>query len=154
MLLRRQVIEAFKEAIRASDPRAITRQHVRLQDGKLIAGPTKLDLSHYDRVFVIGGGKASLGMALEIERILGDRVTDGIVNIPNYLTRRPGSNRVKLNPAAHPIPSMKGVIGVEEMLRLVGRRGDAQTDARPEASPRRPVFALGPPHLGKDLMQR
>ncbi len=119
--LRRQILEAVQQAIRAADPSAIIRRRVRLQDGKLVAGSTKLDLSFFDRVFVIGGGKASLGMALEIERILGDTITDGLVNIPDYLTPRPRNHPVKLNPATHPIPSIRGVLGVEKMLKLAGK---------------------------------
>lgn len=121
MLLRRQVLEAVKEAIRAADSSSIIRRKVRLQGRKLIVESITLDLSLIERVFVIGGGKATLGMAIEIERILGNRITDGLVNIPDYSTPKPGSHRVKLNEATHPIPSMKGAIGVEKMLKLVNK---------------------------------
>lgn len=119
MSLRRHVLEAVKKAILAADPSLIIRQKVRLHGRNLIVESTKLDLSLFDRVFVIGAGKSTLGMALEIERILGDRITDGLVNIPDYLTNRPRSHRVKFNPATHPSPSIRGVMGVEKMLKLV-----------------------------------
>ncbi len=121
MPLRRQVLEAVREAIKAADPRRIVRQQVRIQGGKLIACSIRVDLSVFERVFVIGGGKAALGMAIEIERILGERITDGLVNIPDYLPPKPGTHRVKLNAATHPIPSMKGAIGVQKMLKLVNK---------------------------------
>src|SRR5207245_2270986 len=72
------------------------------------------------RIFVIGGGKASALMATEVEAILGDRITSGVVNVPDYLKRRPKLRRIQLNGASHPIPSESGQRGVERMLRLLG----------------------------------
>ncbi len=120
MLARRQVLEAVKNAIRAADPSSIIRDKVRLQGQKLIVESNKIDLALFDRIFVIGAGKATLGMALEVERILGDKISDGTVNIPDYLTP-PQSHRVKFNPTTHPVPSTEGVIGVEKMLKLVSK---------------------------------
>jgi glycerate 2-kinase len=70
---------------------------------------------------VIGGGKASAGMAMEIEKILRNRITGGSVNIPAYTKPWPKNSRIMFNPASHPIPSEKGVRGVKNMLQLVGK---------------------------------
>jgi glycerate 2-kinase len=72
-------------------------------------------------VLVIGGGKASAGMALEAEQILNDWVTGGSVNIPAYTRPWPKSSRIEFNPATHPVPSQQGVHGVRNMFRLVGQ---------------------------------
>jgi glycerate 2-kinase len=58
-------------------------------------------------------------MALELEGILGKRITGGVVNIPDYLRPRPHCERIALHDATHPIPSTEGVRGVEKMLELV-----------------------------------
>ena len=78
-----------------------------------------LDLTQFERILVIGGGKASAGMALEVERILGNKMLGGSVNIPVYTKPWPRSSRIEFNPATHPIPSEKGVRGVKKMLQLV-----------------------------------
>ncbi len=118
---RRHVLEALEKGLRAADPGKFVRKKVRRKGHHLSAGSHRFDLSRYDRVLVIGGGKASAGMALEIERVLGDRLTAGIVNVPHNLKPRTGSGGVLFHPATHPLPMQRGVRGVEKMLELVGR---------------------------------
>ena len=113
--------EALNEALQAADPHAIIRDNVNLRNSILRVSDFSLKLDEFERIFVIGGGKASAGMALEIERILGNRITGGSVNIPDYSKPWPKSSRIVFNPATHPIPSQRGVLGVENMLQLVGK---------------------------------
>ena len=113
--------EALNEALLAADPRTIVRDNVSLRNNILRVSEFSLKLDEFERVLVIGGGKASAGMALEIERILGNRITGGSVNIPIYTKPWPKSSRIAFNAATHPIPSQRGVLGVENMLRLVGK---------------------------------
>ena len=115
------LVEALNEALLAADPRTIIRDNVSVRNNALRVSDLSLKLDEFERVLVIGGGKASAGMALEIERILGNRVTGGSVNIPIYTKPWPTSSRIVFNPATHPIPSQKGVLGVENMLRLIGK---------------------------------
>ena len=82
MTLRKDAREAVKAAIRAADPESFVREKVRLRGPNLVIGPLRLDLSDFNRIFVVGGGKASLGMAFGVDRLLGGRITDGLVNIP------------------------------------------------------------------------
>ena len=115
------MIQALNQALRAADPKSILRQKIKLKGSKLTVDSVKLDLSQYERVLVIGGGKASANMALGIERILGKRITAGIVNIPDYLEPKPKSELIEFHEATHPIPSSEGVNGVRKMLKLVGK---------------------------------
>jgi glycerate-2-kinase len=94
---------------------------VKVRRNALTVGTLSLKLSEFRRVLVIGGGKASAGMALEIERILDGWITGGSVNIPVYTKPCPRSKKINFNPASHPIPSEDGVRGVKNMLRLVGQ---------------------------------
>ncbi|MHB1869046.1 MAG: DUF4147 domain-containing protein, partial [Nitrososphaerales archaeon] len=109
---RKDIIQALNEALHAANPKTILKQKIKLKGSDLIVDSVKLDLSRYERILVIGGGKASAGMSMAIERILGERITAGIVNIPDYLKPRPKSNRIGFHEATHPIPSSKGVNGV------------------------------------------
>ena len=117
---RASLVEALTQALLAADPRTIIRNTVRVRNNNLQVSEFSLKLDEFDRILVIGGGKASAGMALEIERILGNRITSGSVNIPIYTKPWPTSPRIVFNPANHPVPTVKGVQGVENMLRLVG----------------------------------
>jgi glycerate-2-kinase len=80
-----------------------------------------LKIAEFERVLVIGGGKASARMALELERVLDGKLTGGSLNIPDYTRPWPRGSRISFNPASHPIPSEKGVRGVKKMLKLVER---------------------------------
>lgn len=118
---RRALLDALEEALLAADPRTIIRKTVKLQSNNLNVSTLSLRLGEFRRIVVVGGGKASADMALEIERILGSRITGGSVNIPGYTRPWPTSSRIAFIPATHPIPSEKGFRGVRNMLRLVGQ---------------------------------
>jgi hydroxypyruvate reductase/glycerate 2-kinase len=71
------------------------------------------------RLFVIGGGKAGGAMAEALEQIIPpELITAGVVNcnIIDYDTKK-----IKINLAGHPIPDVRGITGVHEMLVLMDK---------------------------------
>ncbi len=120
-LSRRVLVEALSEALLAADPRRILGNKVKVRRNALEIGELSFKLSEFRRVLVIGGGKATAGMALEIGQILDDWITGGSVNIAAYSKPWPKSKKINFNPASHPVPSEDGVRGVKNMLRLVGQ---------------------------------
>ncbi len=100
--------------------------HVKITGDQLEVLGKRYPLKEIGRVLVIGGGKASAGMALSLEGLLGERIEAGVVNIPRNLelSRRP--RRIRLLEAGHPLPDAEGERGVEEMLGLLkdAGRGD------------------------------
>src|SRR5579875_3322484 len=119
--LRHEALAALHIAISAADPKRIVRANLKLRKSRLRVGSIAIDLDSFDRVFVIGGGKASAAMGEELERILGTRISGGVINYPDYLRPRPRSRLIFYNEATHPVPSVKGVRGVEKMLNLLGK---------------------------------
>src|SRR5947208_863885 len=117
--LHRDVLHAMNAALAAADPTTIVRKNLKLIGSVLHVGNLQYPLKDYRRILVIGGGKASGYMAEEIEKLLGDWITSGLVIIPDYLRPTPRSRRIRYHPATHPIPTRKGVEGVLAMLRLV-----------------------------------
>ncbi|TMI15561.1 glycerate kinase [Candidatus Bathyarchaeota archaeon] len=117
--LHRDVLHAMNAALAAADPTRIIRKNLKLIGSVLHVGNLQYPLKDYRRILVIGGGKASGYMAEEIEKLLGDWITSGLVIIPDYLRPTPRSRRIRYHPATHPIPTRKGVEGVLAMLRLV-----------------------------------
>ena len=75
------------------------------------------------RVIVVGAGKAGPGMATGLERALANRL-EGLVNVPEGMGAT--LERIRLH-AARPQgvnePTPDGVVGAEEMLRLLGSAG-------------------------------
>ncbi len=78
------------------------------------------------RVFVVGGGKASGSMAVELEKIVGpESITAGIVNSKSGTV---GLEKIKVVSAGHPVPDATGVQSVREMLSMKTRYGIGKGD--------------------------
>jgi glycerate 2-kinase len=83
-------------------------------------------LSSANRIFVIGGGKASGLMAQALEDIIGvSNITAGVINFKGGPTR---TQRIKTVISGHPTPDQRGVGGVKEMLALKERYAIGQDD--------------------------
>ena len=111
------VLDVLGAALAAVDPAEAIRQTVTCDADTLRVGERKYDLTRYKRIFVVGGGKAGAPMAAEIENILGDRITDGIVNVKYGYTIQ--TNRITVHEAGHPVPDQAGVWGTQRMIEMV-----------------------------------
>jgi len=111
-------INALNAALEAADPKSIIKSKVKVKDSALKIENVSFNLDEFKRVLVVGGGKACGSMVEALEKILGDRITEGTVNVP-YASPRYHTQRVKLQHASHPIPDMAGVKGAKRMLDLV-----------------------------------
>ncbi|MCD1295129.1 glycerate kinase [Methanocella sp. CWC-04] len=114
---RRDALEIIESGIEAVLPGNVIKNMVSLTGNRLVIKGHNIDLSKYDNIYVAGGGKASATMAVEIENILGDRITSGLVN-DRYGTRS-CSNIIKVNCAGHPLPTEEGFRGVLDMIEML-----------------------------------
>lgn len=122
--LHRDVLGAMDAALEAANPRTIIKKHVKLVGSKLIVGNLTYLLKRYRRVFVIGAGKASGLMGEEIEKLLGPKIAQGVVIVPDYLKPWPKGRRITYLGASHPTPTEKTVHRTAQLVRLaesVGR---------------------------------
>ncbi|WP_152040937.1 glycerate kinase type-2 family protein [Salinigranum salinum] len=77
-------------------------------------------LTAFDRVVVVGGGKAAAGVAEALERVLGDRIDAGAV-----VTYDPGTgDRIDHLPGSHPVPSEEGVESTRRVVDLLAGADD------------------------------
>jgi len=121
--MRKEALQILDAALRAVDPVEAIKRHVRIENkDRLAVGDRIYNLKDYQRILVIGGGKASGSMARAVEEILGDRITAGIVNTTEYGCSEKTSI-IKLNEARHPIPDKNGVKGVREMIGFLKEAG-------------------------------
>jgi glycerate 2-kinase len=113
-LLRRQALAIFRAALRAADPAAAVK-------GRLDEINTKLDFSAYRHIYVVGAGKAGASMASAAERVLGKRITQGLVNVKDgHISKL---RRIELNECGHPVPDARGVAGAERMAQMAETAG-------------------------------
>ena len=110
------LIRLINRAIESAEPSSAIRKWLETE-GK------KLGIERYEKVVVVGGGKACAAMAIALEQSLGERLTQGTVNIPKGTMPKISSQKVKFVEASHPIPDEAGMEGSRRMLDLVSGLG-------------------------------
>jgi hydroxypyruvate reductase len=107
--LRRDARAIFRAALAAADPAAAVTRYLE-----------RLSLSRYDRIFVVGAGKAGASMARAAERVLGRRIAAGCVNVKHATSRL---RRIELHVSGHPVPDAAGVEGAQRIAALAAEAG-------------------------------
>jgi glycerate 2-kinase len=118
---RAAAIRIFHAALKAADPYEAVMRHVLVKDGFLTAGRRQYSLKSFEKIHVIGAGKASARMAQAIERLLGRRVSHGLINV-KYGHTAP-LRWIELNECAHPVPDESGLRGAERILEIASEAG-------------------------------
>ena len=118
---REKILDVLTTALQSVDPAEAIRRCVRRDGDVLSVGERTYDLRRYERIHVIGGGKASSAMASAIEEIAGDRIAEGIVNVKYGYTAN--TDKIRLNEAGHPLPDENGLRGSQRMLELAQQAG-------------------------------
>jgi hydroxypyruvate reductase len=120
-------------ALRAADPARAVREHLRLTDKALWAGPHEIPLARPARIWLIGLGKAAPAMSAAAVEILGDRLEAGIATVarhgPQGVTDPAAAvnlPRVEWVPAEHPTPGPGSLRAGQTAARLLAeaREGD------------------------------
>ena len=102
------------------DPYTLVCESVRLADSRLTIGTEGnqkvFDLAAWDHLIVIGAGKATARMALAIEHICGEKISDGCIVVKYGHTET--LQYIRVVEAGHPIPDENGVHGAREIMSL------------------------------------
>jgi hydroxypyruvate reductase len=117
-------------ALDAVEPRSAVLRHVELEGGDLVVAGRRYPLGDYEKVFLIGGGKAAVPMAFAVAELLGDALTEGVV-VTKYGHReafeREGRSlpaRVRVVEGGHPVPDENSVRGAREVVEVARRAGE------------------------------
>ncbi|NXE78059.1 GLCTK kinase, partial [Cochlearius cochlearius] len=132
MSLREHAVSLFRSAVGTVQPAQMLKRAMKLQGDRcpqlLVKGrafPVKRDL------YLVGFGKAVLGMAAAAEEILGDRLVRGIINVPLGIQeslQRAGMHEMLLKPhskiqviegAKNNLPdpeALKGAVAIQELV--------------------------------------
>ena len=112
-----QVEAVVSAALAAADPIRAVHRALRLEGDELWVCGRRYALSRYQRVFVVGAGKASAAMAAAVEQVLGDRITGGWVNVKDgYVVP---TTFVTIMEAGHPLPDERSLSGSSKIASLV-----------------------------------
>jgi hydroxypyruvate reductase len=109
-------LACLEAGIEAAHPGRVVRDAVDRDGARLSIDGEALDLTAFDRVLALGGGKAAAGVAAALEEILDDALDGGAV-----VTDDPGgveTETVEVLPGAHPVPDAEGVASARRVLDL------------------------------------
>lgn len=126
--MRKDAAEIFAAGVASVDPRPMVRDALRSDGGRLTvdAGgrPVSWDPGDFDRVLVLGYGKAGARMARGAEEALGTRLAGGVVAVK--AGHAEPCERVRILEAAHPVPDETSVRAARAVMEAA-RGADGRT---------------------------
>ena len=111
------------------DPVTLVRRSVKInRDSIAVNGikGEKIKLNGVDKVYLVGAGKASAGMADSLCAILGKKLALGAITVPvgeKGKLRREYRSVVEVTEAAHPVPDSAGLRGAEQIIKVLAGAG-------------------------------
>jgi len=112
----RHFMRIAESTITAVAPDPAMRAALSLEGDTLVVDGRAYDLSRFERIFVIGAGKASAAMARTLEDILGARIHHGV--IATKYDHALGLGRTQVLESGHPVPDLAGQRASRELLGL------------------------------------
>ena len=120
----RLILSTLTAAIDSVKPEPLVKRAVKFRNSELtvrdIYGNVE-KLREFDRVYIVGAGKAASGMAYALSSILDNKVAAGAITVP-YGTKAK-IKRVLVTEASHPIPDDAGIEGTKKILSIL-RKAD------------------------------
>jgi glycerate-2-kinase len=114
--IRPLLIRILRQALHAVEAAAAVRRSVVKHGHALVIGSRRYDLRRYERVVVVGAGKATAPMARAMERILGPRLHSGLV-IVKYGHACP-TRLIEVREGGHPLPDRAGQSAAARLLAI------------------------------------
>ncbi|KPL07576.1 glycerate kinase [bacterium SM23_57] len=115
-----EIIKILAAALDAVDPITAVNNHLARRDEELLISNKQYNLKDYERVFIVGFGKASIPMSQAAIEILGDHFTSGIAITksfpPQFHNFHPNLSIIK---ASHPIPDESCQISANQIIELL-----------------------------------
>lgn len=116
------ILNIFLEGISSVKPKNLFQNKLKWDNTILAVCDKIYDLSKYANIYVIGAGKASAYMALEVENILGEFISDGhIITKYNHGCHL---QYITITEAAHPIPDENGLAGTQKIIDIAQKANE------------------------------
>ena len=119
-----ELLEIFSAALAAVDPYRAVLNSARLERNVLHIAGVSYELEKYKRIVVVGAGKATSRMAMAIEKLLGARISAGLIIVKDG--HKSPLEIIRQIEASHPVPNQAGVNGTQKILQMA-QLADEQT---------------------------
>ena len=113
-ILKRLIVHGLK----AVDARTAVDRAISRNGDQLIIGRRRYDLSRYERVVVVGAGKATASMARAVEQRLGRWLDSGFVVVKHG--HAIPTKRIEIAEAGHPVPDRSGQRAAAKLCAMAG----------------------------------
>jgi glycerate 2-kinase len=117
-------VNATEAALMSVNPFSLMRNKVKITDSKMYISDvnselTRLDLSLFDSIYIVGAGKAAADMLQGLMHVFKNekKVSDVAITIP-YGTAT-GKLAASITRAGHPFPDINGVLGSRKILSVL-----------------------------------
>src|SRR5665647_399486 len=121
---RQNLVDIFNAALAAVDPCNAVLKALRVEQNQLHVAGATYDLPLFERIIVVGAGKATARMALAVEALFGNRISAGLIVVKEEHTAP--LKIIEQVEAAHPVPNQAGIAGTQRVLEMV-RGADEKT---------------------------
>lgn len=110
--------EIFLAGVESVLPDRLITRSMSLNENCLKIGTLSYNLETIENIYVIGAGKASAMMGTEVEKILGNRITEGHIVVKYGYSCE--LKYIDITEAGHPIPDSNGYKATAEILKIAG----------------------------------
>lgn len=115
------VTRIMAAALAAADPFQATTTTLQRDGDWLIVGERRYNLRAFQRVWLVGAGKAGAAMAQAAVQVLGDRLHGGLVVVKDDGAPLPDLPGITLLRAAHPTPDERSVLAGQQIAALLAQ---------------------------------
>ncbi len=112
----------WRAALAAVDPWTLVRESVERRGDVIRVRDKEIDLSAYDRVFVLSFGKAAAAMGEALVSVIDERLTSGLVVVPWPVGRE--ASRLEYLEASHPVPDARSVEAARRAVEIAAQAGE------------------------------
>ncbi len=118
-----RILAAALQAVNPAD--AVTR-HLTRHNNHMQAGGRAYNLEHFEKIWLVGAGKAGAPMAVATARILGNFLYQGLVVVKEGYAGAPAGGlppRLEILEAGHPLPDERGVTATRRIRAMLEEAG-------------------------------
>ncbi len=110
---RKALLSIADAGFRAIDTTEVMQEIMRIQGNTLVLDNEAIELAEIGKLVFIAVGKCAVEASVVAEKVLGDRITRGVVL---GVTDHPGSKRLKTFHGTHPLPSDENLNAAEAIV--------------------------------------
>ncbi len=113
------LLEIAETALKAVDSYDAVKEIVHLKGNRLGIGQLEYELEKIENIYVVGAGKASMGMAKALDEILSQRITEGLVIVKKG--QAVCLEHIEIVEGSHPIPDESGYEASKRILAMMDK---------------------------------